>query len=183
MLSATEEVGWLHPSQGLRTRSPGSTEAGPWLPTPASLLPYTAYLAFHKHTGLSPLPCYCSFSSHAPQPCSRDSKLTSSMLSSLSCCVTINTARCGPASLQICPLPTPSRGSSLGWGYEKICPNNLANFCNFQRFGCYAHGLKGIAHLRWAPLGSGRALWSRAESASAQWATLLCGLGQVTQSL
>lgn len=160
-----------------RRLAPGCPHQPRCCPTPPTW-PFTNTQVFLRFPTISPSPLM-----HLSLAPNRDSKLTSSMLSSLSCCVTMNTAGCGPASLQICPLPTPSRGSSLGWGYKKICPNNLAIFCNFQRFGCYAHGLKGIAHLRRAPLGSGRALWSQAESASAQSATLLCGLEQVTQSL
>lgn len=160
----------------LGARAVLEAEVGPEMPTPASPLPCTTYLAFLKHAGLSLLPCCCSLSSHSPSLASNtDSKITSSTLSSMSCSGTMNTACCGPAILQICPLPTPSRG----WDIRRYAPQNLAVFQNFQRFGYRAHSLIGTA--------TATGLWTytqeAAGSASAQLTTLLYGLGQITQSL
>lgn len=91
-------------------------------------------LSSSKPQHLSVLPCFARVLSTpsllihfnlTPNP---DSKITSSILSSLICYVKQNSTCYRPASLQTLPSAQPFQGSSLGWRHKKICPNNPAIF-------------------------------------------------------
>lgn len=100
-------------------------EVGPEMPTPASPLPCTTYLAFLKHAGLSLLPCCCSLSSHSPQPCFKH-RFKNHLLHAVFHELQWNHEYC---LLWTCNPPNLSSAHPFQRvGYKKICPPKSSRF-------------------------------------------------------
>lgn len=128
-------------------------EARGWppLPTPATLLACTAYLAFLRRTGLSPLPCCCSFSSHPPQPCS-ERKFKNHLLHAVFPELLCNREYC---LLWTCEPPNlssahPFQRVPSGMGIYKDMPKQSSHFLKLAEIWILCSRPERHGHLRWA---------------------------------
>lgn len=159
-------AGCFHHSQD--TWCPGGTGAAPYLPpscpsaSPLAALPgvtcllsqtYSVFLCFHAFAHVLSPPSLLIDLNLAPDP---NSKITSSMLSSLTCSAMLNTPCCGPLNLQTLspghpslahpPLCLPD-GLLLNWklfeGRDHVTDSTLYPQCSTQANQMLVEGRRG----------------------------------------